>query len=148
MSKLLEIALSQYGQKEIEGNEDNRTILQYAAESGHSWVSHDETPWCSIFLDWCAMKAGVERTHAANAISWLKVGKVTTDPKTGNIVVLKRGNDPKAGHVGIFIAKEFTANQKPTGYIYILGGNQSNQVKISTFNESDVLAYIELKKVV
>ena len=46
MSKLLEIALSQYGQKEIAGEKDNLTIVGYAKEAGHAWVNDDETPWC------------------------------------------------------------------------------------------------------
>ena len=147
MSDLIKIALSQYGQKEIEGNEDNKTILQYAAEAGHTWVSHDETPWCSIFVDWATMRAGVERSHSARAIDWLKVGKLTTTPQTGDIAVFKRGNDPKAGHVGIYIAEEVDGHQKPTGYIYILGGNQSNQVKISLFPVSDALGFVELREI-
>jgi len=146
MSKLLEIALSQYGQKEIEGNEDNKTILKYSTEAGHVWVSHDETPWCSIFVDWVAMKAGVERTHKANALSWLSVGELTMEPITGDIAIFKRGTDPKSGHVGIFIAYEVNAFQKSTGYIYILGGNQNNQVKISTFHENDLLGFVKLRE--
>jgi uncharacterized protein (TIGR02594 family) len=141
MSKLLEIALSQYGQKEIAGTEHNPVIVNYAKEAGHTWVNDDETPGCSIFIDWCAMKAGVERTRKANALSWLSVGVLTTEPKTGDVVVFKRGNNPNAGHVGIYIAAA------DTGYLYVLGANQSDQVKISIFNEDDVLGYIQLREV-
>ena len=40
---MIETALSQYGQKEIEGKKDNPTIVSYARESGFMWVNDDET---------------------------------------------------------------------------------------------------------
>lgn len=146
MTTLLQIALSQYGQKEIEGESDNQTIVGYAKEAGHNWVNDDETPWCSIFMDWCAMKAGMERTHKANARSWLEVGEDVKEPKTGDIVILKRGNNTWSGHVGIYIAHLTIESGRRTGFIYVLGGNQSNQVKISLYDSIQVLGYRRLRE--
>lgn len=137
---MIETALSQYGQKEIVGAEDNPTIVSYAKESGFMWVNNDETAWCAIFMNWVAMKAGYERTHLANARSWLKVGEKIEIPHVGDVVIFKRGNSTWQGHVGFFIRVD-------GAYIYCLGGNQSNQVKISKYKKSDLLGYRRLKKI-
>lgn len=135
---LLQVLLAEYGTKEISGSEHNKTIIQYAKEAGHNWVNDDETPWCSIFIDWGAMKAGVERTKSASARSWLKVGEVITEPILGDIVIFKRGSFSWQGHVGVFINYD-------DNYINVLGGNQSNQVKISKYNAKKVLGFRRLK---
>lgn len=135
---ILETALSQYGVKEIRGESDNQTIVDYAVDSGFSWVNDDETPWCSIFINWCAMKLGMERTKKATARSWLNIGIPIEMPDIGDIVVLKRGNSTWQGHVGIFISFEGE-------YINLLGGNQSNQVKISKYKKTDILGFRKLR---
>ena len=137
---MIETALSQYGQKEIVGSNDNPTIVHYAKESGFEWVNDDETPWCSIFVNWVALKSGYERTRKANARSWLKIGEEIETPHVGDIVVFKRGNSSWQGHVALFINLE-------GNYIRVLGGNQSNQVKISLYKKSDLLGYRRLNKV-
>lgn len=136
---LLQILLAEYGTKEIVGEKHNKTIVQYAKEAGHNWVNDDETAWCSILMDWGAMKAGVERTKSAAARSWLKVGEVITKPEIGDVVIFKRGSSNWQGHVGIFINYD-------GDYINVLGGNQSNQVKISQYNAKKVLGFRRLKK--
>ena len=138
---LIETALSQYGQKEIEGKEDNPTIISYARDSGFMWVSNDETAWCAIFMNWVAMKDGYERTHLPNARSWLKIGEKIETPHVGDVVIFKRGNSTWQGHVALFVRVDGE-------YIYCLGGNQSNQVKISKYKKSDLLGYRRLKKLV
>lgn len=136
MSKLLEIALSQYGVKEVAGTGHNNTIVNFAKEAGFTWVNDDETPWCSIFMNWIAQKAGCVRSGKANARSWLNTGQPAIEPKTGDVVVLKRGNNPLSGHVGIFIS--YTQDKR---LIYVLGGNQGDEVKISQFTTGDILGF-------
>ena len=92
MNKFLKLALSQIGQKEIKGVRNNQTIVNYAKESGFKWVNNDETPWCSIFINWLCLKAGLERSNNATARSWLKVGDEVVIPEAGDIVIFKRGN--------------------------------------------------------
>ncbi len=136
---LLEVALSQYGKKEIAGNKHNPVIVDYAKEAGFNWVNDDETPWCSIFMNWCAMEAGVERTNKANARSWLEVGTPTNTLELGNVVVFKRGDNPVQGHVALFIA----ANG--LDYIYVLGGNQSDMVSINSYRVADIIGIRKLR---
>lgn len=134
---LLGIALSQYGVKEVSGDGDNPTIVQYAKEAGFLWVSHDSTPWCSIFMNWVAMKASYERTRLATARSWLDVGEDVKVPQTGDIVILKRGNSTWQGHVGIWVNED-------EDFVYVLGGNQSDSVNISPYNKKKILGYRRL----
>ena len=134
MKSLIDTALSEYGVKEIVGTVHNPVIINYAKEIGMSWVATDETPWCSIFINWCAMKAGVQRSAKANARSWLVVGQEVTEPETGDVVVFKRGNSTWEGHVGIYI------NERD-GFINVLGGNQGDMVKIAAYAKSDLLGY-------
>jgi uncharacterized protein (TIGR02594 family) len=136
---MIKTALSQYGQKEIDGEAENPTIVNYAKEVGFKWVNSEDTPWCSIFMNWVAMKAGYEYTRKANARSWLDIGSVVDEPKVGDVVVFQRGNNGYSGHVGMFICKYDDG-------VYVLGGNQSDSVKISKYKLKDVLGYRRLKK--
>jgi len=141
MDKLLKIAFNELGEKEIVGPEDNPTIVGYARESGFTWVNDDETPWCSIFVNWVATKAGLKKSNKANARSWLRVGlNVDTNPEPGDIVVFWR-DSPESwkGHVGIFLG--FSSN---LGRIYCLGGNQGNQVSVSAYGKDRVLGFRRL----
>ena len=135
-------ALSQYGVAEIAGDVDNRKIVNYFKDIGHSWVKDDETAWCSAFVNWVALKEGYERSGKLNARSWLSVGQSVEVPEIGDIVVLWRSSKSSwMGHVGFFI------NQNDD-YIYILGGNQNNQVNISKYPKERLLEFRRLNKIV
>jgi|TARA_R110000764_G_scaffold39017_1_gene86872 uncharacterized protein (TIGR02594 family) len=138
-TSILNIALGQYGIKEIRGEAHNPEVIKYFNESGFDGEKlGDETAWCSAFVNWCAREAGLEHTGKLNARSWLTVGKVTTSPQPGDVVVLWRSSvDSWKGHVGFFIKE--TEDQ-----VYMLGGNQGNQVQIAPYAKNRVLNYIKL----
>ena len=138
-SSILEIALSQYGNKEIPGEANNPAVLKYFNESGFDGEKlGDDTAWCSAFVNWCAREAGLEHTGKLNARSWLSVGKITHEPKPGDIVVLWRSSlESWKGHVGIYI-------RHTQDHIYMLGGNQGNQVQIAAYSSKRLLNYIRL----
>jgi uncharacterized protein (TIGR02594 family) len=136
---MLKTALSQYGVKEIIGNEHNQKIIEYARACGWSWVRDDETPWCSIFMNWVALQSGYERSGRADARSWLSVGEEVAVPETGDVVIFKRGNSEWQGHVGIYVSEE-------DGYINVLGGNQSDSVRIAKYSKADLLGYRRTRK--
>ena len=56
MNKLLNIALSQYGVKEIQGKNHNPVIVGYSKEIGYGGIVADETAWCSIFIELVCVK--------------------------------------------------------------------------------------------
>lgn len=142
MNKLLEIALTQYGVKEIIGDIHNSVILGYLDDIGHGYINDDETPWCSTFINWCALKAGVERTYKLNARSWLDIGQeIPTDQaQLGDIVIFKRGTKAWQGHVAIYI-------KETPNFIYVLGGNQGNQVNIMKYPKVDLLGVRRMRSV-
>jgi len=141
MSQLLKLAFEQLGVKEISGAEHNETILMYADESGFGWVNDDETPWCSIFVSWVAMKCNLKRSNKANARSWMHLGTPTVIPEPGDVVVFWR-ESPESwkGHVG-----DFMGFSKDGSRVYCLGGNQGNQVSISAYRSETVLGFRKLQ---
>lgn len=142
MNELLKIALSQYGVKEIPGKSHNPTIVRYSKEIGYGGIVDDETAWCSIFVNWCAMNAGLERSKKLNARSWLKIGESIDKPETGDVVIFWRGSESSwKGHVAIFINYSEDGN-----YVNCLGGNQGNKVCISAYSSSRVLGFRKLNK--
>jgi len=140
--ELLKQAASQLGVKEIAGEEHNPQIINYAEESGIPGIQDDETYWCSIFINWCAKKAGLPMSGRANARSWLNIGKDIQSPIPGDVVVFWR-NDPQSweGHVGIFLGFHSNATR-----VFCLGGNQSDAVTIADYDVDKVLGYRRLEK--
>ena len=133
MKKWLEIALKEIGVKEIRGGENAR-IIEYHASTTLK-AREDEIPWCSSFVNWVMTQAGYKGTNSAAAKSWLSWGKEIPKPEKGCICVIKKksaGSDAATGsasgyHVGFFVSED-------ANYVYLIGGNQSDQVKISGFN--------------
>lgn len=137
----IDIALIEYGVREFKGTgKHNKSILEYFSMSGHSWVKDDETPWCAAFMNHGLEKAGIKGSGKLNARSFLKVGKKTTKPQLGDIVVFWR-EKPESwkGHVGFYITER-------DGFVYCLGGNQQDQVKISAYKLDRVLDYRRVEK--
>lgn len=142
MNTVLDIALGEYGITEMVGTYHHPRILKYFKEIGHKWVTTDETAWCSAYANWVALKAGYARSGKLNARSWLTVGKKVDIPRKGDVVVFWR--DKKSswkGHVGFFIG--FSEDKK---HIYVLGGNQNNQVNIKAYPAYRLLGFRSIKK--
>lgn len=140
MKNLLSVAINEIGVKEIKGTRHSKRILDYAKESGFAWVSEDETPWCSIYLNWVTKKAGLKRSHLASARSWLNVGRAVLNPEPGDVVVYYRESISSwKGHVGIFMG--FSADGTR---IYTLGGNQLDAVSISAYSSDKLLGFRRL----
>jgi uncharacterized protein (TIGR02594 family) len=132
--------LSLYGLKEIEGEEHNSDILKMFEEIGFDWIKDDETAWCSASLNYICKKLGYERSGKLDARSWLRMSIHVLKPKLGDIVILWR-ESPKSwkGHVGLYISED-----KDT--IYVLGGNQGNQISILPYSKKRVLGYRQVHK--
>jgi len=135
--EVLKIAFSQLGIQEIAGDENQPQIVKYAQETGISGIHNDEIPWCSTFVNWCAMKAELPYSGKPNARSWINIGVETTQPKPGDVVVFWRSSPHSwKGHVGFFLGFDETGDK-----VFCLGGNQSNSVSIAAYDASKVLSY-------
>lgn len=129
------IALKEYGTKEIKGVIHNAEVLKYSKDIGLKWVKDDETAWCAIFVNWCLYKSKRPVTGDAMARSFLKYGYKTAVPTFGDIVVLWRISPTSGfGHVGFFIKRD-------KNFVWILGGNQGDEVNILKFPITQLLEY-------
>jgi uncharacterized protein (TIGR02594 family) len=132
MTKPYEIAKEELGVHETPGPVATARIAEYHSTTTLRAKS-DEVPWCASFVNWCMVRAGLRGTDSAAARSWLAWGK-PCDPVEGCVVVIRQlhaGRDASTGsasgyHVGFFQALDET-------HVTILGGNQSDSVKVSRF---------------
>lgn len=111
----------------------NPAILEFFHNIGHQWVDTDETAWCSAFMNHCAKELGLPYSGKLNARSWLDVGTPYTPPEDGvswaDNVVAVHWRGPKEGwkgHISVPIVKY-------DDHIWVLGGNQSDMVRISAY---------------
>ena len=138
---LTQVAMTQWNNTEIKGQEDNKEVVKYFKDIGFD-INNDETPWCSAFMNWCAKQAGLEQTYKLNARSWLNVGTPINEDELqmGDVVVLWReSRNSWKGHVGLLM-------RKTDKHLYLLGGNQNNRVKISKYGKYRVLGYRRLNE--
>lgn len=131
------------GIKEIAGEEDHPGIM-WMLTLDNEWPDHDEVPWCSGFVNLVCHLMNLPRSYSLLARSWLGVGKGVplADAEPGfDVVVLKRGRGGQAGptnmtapgHVGFYAGMN-------GNHIEVLGGNQSDQVKVSLYPKSKLLS--------
>ncbi|WP_311267803.1 TIGR02594 family protein [Sphingobium sp. WCS2017Hpa-17] len=116
--------------REVTGPQNNPRIVMYHSSTSGGAAS-DETAWCSSFVNYCVEQAGLKGTDSKWARSWHDEGwgeAVTDDPHPGDIVVWRRQSaSGDGGHVGFFVEKI------GSDIIRVLGGNQSNRVRISDY---------------
>ena len=129
------------GIEEVGGSVDNPAIMAMLKLDA-KWPSNDEVPWCSAFANYIAWLCRQPRSKSLLARSWLNVG-VGIDleqAEPGDIIVIKRGKGEQPGpedttapgHVGFYAGRSGPL-------IEILGGNQSDTVKISRYPATRLL---------
>lgn len=134
--------------KERAGIQDHPFIL-WALELVGLSDQHDETPWCSAFVNAICWILRLPRSKKANARSWLEIGYEIGLERAVvgyDVVILKRGVEPQPGaevlnapgHVGFFAGRS-------GDLIQVLGGNQGNQVSVASFPVAQVLGVRRLK---
>lgn len=119
--------------KEVPGTESNPRIVLYHSTT-HGGPAPDRVPWCSSFVNYCVEQAGLAGTDSKWAKSWHESGwgrNVSEEPEEGDIAVFERREGsaqgaPRGGHVGFWLGEQ-------AGQIRLLGGNQSDRVRISTY---------------
>jgi len=96
-------------------------------------VNPRSTPWCGAFVGSVAKSAGKRIPHGhLRALNWRSAGKAVSlkNAKKGDIVIVRT----KYGHhVGFYSGVK-------NGRVQLLGGNQSNQVKISNYRIGNILS--------
>ena len=137
-SKLLDIALTQYGVHEIPGELNNPEVMKYYHDTDRKWVNSETTPWCDAFIDWCCWKIGLGFTDGLNARQWLEYcTKVELIEEADLVLYWRESPDSWKGHISIPIAER-------EHMIFSLGGNQGDMVQISPYFANRKLAYLKL----
>ena len=126
--------LRQLGAREVPGRRHSRVVLDFFRDAGRRDITRDEVPWCAAFVGACCSRTGSTGTGSLLARSYLKWGEALEKPRLGAVVILSRGRDPNAGHIGFWIGETDSAH-------IILGGNQSNAVTVSTFGKERTLGF-------
>jgi len=122
-------AYKELGVKEKRGSASNPRVEQYhdAVAGWASWK--DDVPWCGSFVGFIMIKAGQGKvSNSFRAKSWKNYGKRVMEPVLGAIAVKDRRG---GGHVGFVVG--ISSNGK---YLYILGGNQNDEVNIKRYSKS------------
>ncbi len=130
----LPFAMAESGVRTWGAGESNPRITAYHAGTNIEGYD-DKVSWCSSFVNWSLARAGIQGTCSALARSWLAWGEPLERPVAGCVTVLWR-EDPSSwkGHVGFFQRIEGTS-------VYLLGGNQLEEVRVHAYPLSTVLAY-------
>lgn len=141
--------------EEVPGQVSNPQILAML-KLDMKWPEDDSVPWCSAFMNYVAFLLALERSRSLLARSWIKIGqRIRTNdtqsyyspPEIGmDIVVLKRGggdqpgsdNVTAPGHVGLY-------GGESDERIFLLGGNQSDKVSVSKYDQDRVLVINRLR---
>ena len=141
MENVMQVATAEIGVQEVKGSKSNPQILKYAKDAGFKNYNSDEIAWCSLFANWVALKAGLERTNSLWARSWLNVGIPVVSPEPGDIVVFWReSRNSGKGHVGFF--QGFSDDKTR---VYCIGGNQRDMVSTTGKPVDQVLGYRRLR---
>lgn len=128
----LTIARGELDVAEVPGPKHNPRILEYHAAAGGA--SEDEVSWCSSFVAWCMLEAGIVGTGSPVARSWLGWGVALAEPRTGCVVVIRRGTAAWQGHVGFYVGTK-------ADRLTILAGNHSDRVSVMSFPAGKLLGF-------
>lgn len=124
-------AKGELGQNEVSGKKANPRILSYF-KSSKFWGTDDSgaaNAWCASFVAWVMQQNGYQPPkNAFRAKAWSEFGKKINDPVYGAIGIKSRKG---GGHVAFVVGASSDGQ-----YLYMLGGNQDNEVNISRYSRS------------
>lgn len=128
------------GQREVPGPGVNAWIREmWNALPGGPWFwkhygqDDSKLPWCGAFVAMVLKSCGITLPKRyASALAWLEWGTRLQHPTAGAIVIFKRGG---GGHVGFVVGRD------QSGRLLVLGGNQSDAVRIDPFAEDRIVGY-------
>ena len=144
---ILRTAIKELGVKEIQGSGNNQRVVEYHkfASKSNKVEQPDSVPWCSSFVcfvvEHCIPAFNnpdgkpMSSTNSMMARSWEKWGISTKKyPMAGDIAVFWRGSKTGwQGHVAILL------RVNKDGSLVCIGGNQNDEVNITTFSASRLL---------
>lgn len=138
LERVLNTALAEGNQGLWRETGNNPRILACFAAGGNKASNDKTTPWCAGFMSKMLADAGLESLRSLSSQAYRKYGSEIgiTDwsrVRKNDIVVISYGGG--TGHVGFYRGYDQSRNK-----ILVLGGNQGDNVKLSTFGTSQVAA--------
>jgi uncharacterized protein (TIGR02594 family) len=130
INSLLEQTLNQDWSEK--GTPGNPNILACYEVTGNNYRG-DNTPWCAGYVSYILDRAGVPSLKTLGSQAYKNYGseidwRTFENVRANDIVVLTRNDDQRFGHVGFF-----RGYNPSTRRVQLLGGNQSDKVKLSNF---------------
>ena len=145
MTSAFDLAQRYIGIKELAGPSHHPLIQWWLSLCGFDMDTPDEVPWCSAFLNGIAWELRLPRSKSAAARSWLGVGTpipLDRAERGADVVVFWRGSrDATTGHVGFFAGFQ----HEDANTVLVLGGNQSDGVRIDAFPVDRILGVRRLE---
>lgn len=113
---------------------DSVRVKEYVVSTDQDLDQYTDDEWCSAFACWNLKENGFKYPSTNYGIAWDMCTNKVDKPVPGDLVLMK-------GHISFFLMK----HQLPNGetVVLMLGGNQANEVKISTIAEGNVIEYRE-----
>ena len=117
---IMKIAMNYNGYEARKNRKELKEILD---------IDPVQTPWCAGFINFVLEQAGYYTTNSLVAASFHNYGMRVKEPQQGDIVLLKRTGG-SGRHVAFFYGYHIENGER---YIQLLGGNQEDSVKISSY---------------
>lgn len=120
----------------MRGTKETDSSLQAFLRTNGVNLDPAKIAWCAGFVNAVLNSKGLPGTGSLGARSFTNYGSQVdpTKAQEGDIVVLKRGNDPAKGHVGFF------QGYNEDGTLNVLGGNTGNKVASARYSADQVVA--------
>jgi hypothetical protein len=142
MSKIVEVAKEEIGQKESPINSNNSKY--------NKWFGLPNLPWCGMFVSWCYAQSGFQLERIGflkgfagcqTAVAHFKKTKqITKSPQPGDIVFFDWNGDGRYDHTGIFVRWINTTNfESIEGNTSLTNQSNGGQVMIRTRQNRRVL---------
>lgn len=123
----------------LDARKDRQVLKKTMSEANGQTVDPAQIPWCAAWANTVLAQSGMETTGSLMARSFLAWGKaVKGEPQIGDVVVMRRGRNKSAGHVGFFYA---FVDMNGSKMVAVLGGNQGKEVRISYYPITKIIAY-------
>lgn len=133
--QLLAWARTYIGLSEVEGDASHPIILDMAKHLGVPHYVSDEQQWCGLFMANVADAVGAEVPSSfLLASSWRSVGRPVYRRLPGDVVILD-------SHVGLYTGED-------DKHVWLLGGNQANQVREYFYDKARIVEVRRLRTAV
>lgn len=128
----LDMAITKKGLNE---NKNHAELMKFLRADGGTVGDPAKVPWCGDFVETCIALTLTRENLPGNpylARNWAKFGQ-HVEPTLGAVGVFWRGQPHGIeGHVAFLVGKV-------DGFLYILGGNQSNAITVTRIAENRLI---------